>query len=175
MTVAQIVLMGVAGSGKTTVAGLLADRLGCVRAEADDFHPAANVAKMASGIPLDDDDRRPWLAAIGVWIGQQERAGRTAVVTCSALKRAYRDVLRAASPHVVFVHLTGTPELLAARMAGRKGHFMPPALLDSQLATLEPLAPDELGIALDVRQPPEVVAEQAAAFAALPGRGGVGP
>jgi len=164
VTVAQIVLMGVAGSGKTTVAGLLADRLGCVRAEADDFHPAANVAKMASGIPLDDDDRRPWLAAIGVWIGQQERAGRTAVVTCSALKRAYRDV-----------HLTGTPELLAARMAGRKGHFMPPALLDSQLATLEPLAPDELGIALDVRQPPEVVAEQAAAFAALPGRGGVGP
>jgi gluconokinase len=168
VAVAQIVVMGVAGAGKTTVAEHLARRLGCALAEADEFHSPANVAKMAAGTPLTDADRQPWLAAIGAWIAEQDRAGRTAVVTCSALKRAYRDRLRAASPHVLFVHLTGAPELLAARLAARRGHFMPPALLGSQLATLEPLGPDERGIALDVAAPAEALAAQAAAFAGAP-------
>lgn len=166
MPVAQIVVMGVAAAGKTTVAEALARRLGCPLAEADAFHPAANVAKMSAGVPLDDADRWPWLRAIAAWIGEQDRAGRTAVATCSALKRAYRDLLRAASPRVVFVHLSGAPALLAARLAGRTGHFMPPSLLASQLATLEPLGPDERGVVLDVAAPPEALAAQAAAFVA---------
>jgi gluconokinase len=174
--VAQIVVMGVAGAGKTTVARLLARRLGCALAEADDFHPPANVARMASGVPLTDEDRRPWLAAIAAWIAAQDGAGRDAVVTCSALKRAYRDVLRAASPRLLFVHLTAAPELLATRMAGRTGHFMPPSLLGSQIATLEPLDPDERGITLDAVAAPEALVERAAAFAMAAGvRGGGGP
>jgi gluconokinase len=147
--VVQIVVMGVAGSGKTTVASDLARRLGCDSADADQFHPPANVAKMAAGVPLDDADRRPWLDAIAAWVGARESAGRTAVVTCSALRRAYRDVLRAASPHVRFVHLTAPPELLAERLRQRRGHFMPASLLPSQLATLEPLGPDEAGLTVD--------------------------
>ncbi len=158
--VAQIVVMGVAGAGKTTVATRLAARLGCQVADADEFHPPANIAKMAAGIPLQDDDRWPWLDAIAAWIRAHAEARRTAVVTCSALKRAYRDVLRSASPGVVFVHLSGSPELIGERMRSRRGHFMPPALLASQLATLQPLDPDEPGLTVDVARTPEELVEQ---------------
>ena len=159
-TIAQIIVMGVAGSGKTTVAHRLAERLACDLADADDFHPPANVARMAAGIALQDEDRWPWLDAIAAWIRARAEAGRTAVVTCSALKRAYRDVLRAASARAVFVHLSGAPELIAARIANRHGHFMPPALLASQLATLEPLGPDEPGLVVDLARLPEELAEE---------------
>ncbi|WP_100349192.1 gluconokinase [Luteimicrobium subarcticum] len=150
--------MGVAGSGKTTVAQLLADTTGAAFVEADDLHPAANVVKMSAGHALDDDDRAPWLAAIRDRMDAEARAGRRTVLTCSALRRPYRDVLATATGRVVFVHLDGDPELLAARIAARTGHFMPPALLASQLATLEPLDPDEDGYVVDVTPPPETVA-----------------
>ena len=131
-----LVLMGVSGCGKSTVAALLAGRLGWDFEEGDDLHPAANVAKMAAGHPLDDADRRPWLAAVAAWIRQHTDAGRPGIITCSALKKSYRDVLR--GDRVMFVYLAGTREQIAARLAARHGHFMPPALLDSQFATLEP-------------------------------------
>jgi gluconokinase len=152
-----VVVMGVSGSGKTTVGEEVARRLGVVYGEADDFHPRRNVEKMESGIPLDDQDRAPWLAAIGAWLAEHDELG--AVATCSALKRAYRDTLRRAAPGTVFLHLQGSRDLLAERMSARQGHFMPSSLLESQLDTLEPLQPDEDGIALDVaRSPDDVVA-----------------
>jgi gluconokinase len=141
-----LVVMGVSGSGKTTVARGVAEELGWPFAEGDDFHPAANVAKMHAGIPLDDDDRRPWLLALADWIGEQEAAGRSAVVTCSALKRRYRDLLRSGHPSVLFAHVSVDPAVLRERLARRKGHYMPASLLDSQLAALEPLQPDESGV-----------------------------
>lgn len=157
-----IVVMGVAGTGKTTVGGLLADALGLPYAEGDAFHPAANVAKMSAGTPLDDSDRWPWLDAIGEWM--RTRAGRSGgVVAASCLKRAYRDRLRAAAPGTVFVHLTGERPLIEKRMAARKGHFMPTTLLDSQFATLEPLQADELGVLVDVSGTPEDITERALA------------
>jgi gluconokinase len=156
-----VVVMGVAGSGKTTVAELLAARFGVPHAEADDFHPQANIAKMSAGHPLTDEDRWPWLRAIAQWI-KQHAAADGGVVTCSALKRSYRDLLRDGSADVWFVHLTGTLELLAERLGARKGHFMPATLLDSQLADLEPLGPDEPGVTLDVRHSPEELVEAAA-------------
>ncbi|PJN37102.1 gluconate kinase [Streptomyces sp. CB02959] len=156
-----IVVMGVAGTGKTTIGPLAADALCVPYAEGDDFHPPANIAKMSAGIPLDDADRGPWLDAIGAWA--HGRAGRGGVVSCSALKRAYRDRLRAAAPGVVFLHLAGDRALIEARMAERKGHFMPTALLDSQFATLEPLGPDEAGVVVDVSGTPEQIADRAAA------------
>ncbi|AYG83846.1 Gluconokinase [Streptomyces hundungensis] len=156
-----IVVMGVAGTGKTTIGPLVAERLGVPYAEGDDFHPAANVAKMSAGIPLDDADRWPWLDAIGAWA--HGRAGLGGVVSSSALKRSYRDRLRAAAPGVVFLHLTGERGLIERRMAERKGHFMPAALLDSQFATLQPLGPDEAGVAVDVSGTPEDIAQRAAA------------
>jgi gluconokinase len=165
--VAQIVVMGVAGAGKTTIATRLSARLGCELADADDFHPRANVAKMAAGIPLQDEDRWPWLDAIAAWIRDRAEAGKTAVVTCSALKRAYRDVLRAASPGVVFVHLTGAPELIAERLRSRRGHFMPPALLASQIAALAPLAPDEPGLTVNVAGSPDELTGQIVAALGL--------
>ncbi|AEG43512.1 gluconokinase [Isoptericola variabilis] len=159
LDVEHVVVMGVAGSGKTTVATLLAARLGVEYAEADEFHSPENIAKMSAGTPLTDADRAPWLAAIRDWLTAEADAGRPGVVTCSALKRSYRDVLRSARGRVRFVHLTGTPELLAERMAHRSGHFMPTSLLPSQLATLEPLGDDEDGLAVDVAAPPEEIAE----------------
>ncbi|GAA1714754.1 gluconokinase [Isoptericola hypogeus] len=153
----HLVVMGVAGSGKTTIAGLLAERLGLDLAEADEFHPAENIEKMSSGTPLTDADREPWLAAIRDWLDREADAGRAAVVTCSALKRAYRDELRRARGSVRFVHLAGSPELLAERMTHRTGHFMPPELLPSQLATLEPLGRDEDGITVDIAASPEEI------------------
>ncbi|OKJ96986.1 gluconate kinase [Streptomyces sp. CB03234] len=156
-----VVVMGVAGTGKTTIGPLVAERLGVPYAEGDDFHPEANIAKMSAGVPLDDDDRWPWLDAIGRWA--QGRAGLGGVVSSSALKRAYRDRLRAAAPGVVFLHLTGDRALIEERMAARTGHFMPTALLDSQFATLQPLADDEAGVAVDVSGSPEDITDRAVA------------
>jgi gluconokinase len=156
-----VVVMGVAGTGKTTIGPLVADALGVPYAEGDDFHPAENVAKMSAGIPLDDADRGPWLDAIGQWAHGRE--GRGGVVSSSALKRIYRDRLRTAAPGLVFLHLTGSRELIEERMAERKGHFMPTALLDSQFATLQPLQDDEAGVAVDVSGSPEEIAARAVA------------
>ncbi|TDZ83112.1 Thermoresistant gluconokinase [Mycobacteroides salmoniphilum] len=155
-----VVVMGVAGVGKSTVAQALAQRLGAPCAEGDDFHPDANIAKMSAGIPLDDSDRWPWLQRIAVWMSERGREGSGAVVTCSALKRSYRDVLRAGYPAAFFVHLSGGRALIGDRMSHRAGHFMPTSLLDSQFEILEPLQPDENGVVLDVGiGPEELVAE----------------
>jgi carbohydrate kinase (thermoresistant glucokinase family) len=148
-----LVIMGVSGSGKTTVARPLAARLGWRFKEGDDFHPPANIAKMEAGTPLDDADRAPWLAAIAAWIDGQAVSGQGGVVTCSALKRAYRDRLRGGRPQVRIVYLKGTQQLISARLAKRQHHFMPPTLLASQFATLEPPAPDEHPIVIDIDQP----------------------
>ncbi|GAB2786175.1 gluconokinase [Streptomyces chlorus] len=163
-----VVVMGVAGTGKTTIGPLLAARYGVPYAEGDDFHPPANIAKMSAGTPLDDEDRWPWLDAIGEWA--HGRAGLGGVVSSSALKRSYRDRLRAAAPDVVFVHLTGDRALIEDRMSHREGHFMPTALLDSQFATLQPLEPDEVGVAVEVSgSPEEITAQAVAALANLSG------
>lgn len=154
-----VVVMGVAGTGKTTIGPLLAARLGVPYAEGDDFHPEANIAKMSAGTPLTDDDRWPWLDAIGAWA--RRRTGLGGVVGSSALKRAYRDRLRAAAPGIVFVHLTGDRTLIKNRMARRQGHFMPMALLDSQFDTLQPLEPDEAGVSVDVSGSPEEITARA--------------
>jgi len=143
--------MGVSAAGKSTVGTALALTLGVPFVDADDLHSDANRAKMAAGIPLTDDDRWPWLDAVGARLRDECDSGL--VVACSALRRAYRDRIREAAPGVVFVHLTGTPELLAARAGARTDHFMPPALLVSQLATLEPLEDDEAGVVADVAAP----------------------
>ncbi|MEV8435958.1 gluconokinase [Actinosynnema sp. NPDC051121] len=158
-----VVVMGVSGSGKSTVARLLADRLAWPMAEADEFHPPANIAKMSAGTPLTDADRAPWLAALRDWITDRAAAGESTVVTCSALKRAYRDVLREAGARVRFLFLHGTADVIADRMGRRSGHFMPPSLLRSQFDALEPLRSDEDGAAVDVAQPPEPIVEQAVA------------
>jgi gluconokinase len=152
--------MGVSGSGKSTVAEGLVDRLGWEFAEGDDFHPPANVAKMRSGQPLDDDDRWPWLRRLADWIGEREQAGRPVVVTCSALKRSYRDLLRNGHPSVWFAHVTVDPDLLRERVAGRTGHYMPASLVESQLAALEPLQDDEPGAAISGGGAPAVVVDE---------------
>jgi gluconokinase len=142
----SVVVMGVSGSGKSTVGAALARRLGVPFADADAFHPAANVAKMAAGTPLDDDDRRPWLDAVGQWLADHDDG----VMSCSALKRRYRDQLRSHRTDIAFLLLTGSPELIGVRQAGRPRHFMPPSLLMSQFDALEPLEPDEYGMTVDV-------------------------
>lgn len=153
-----LLIMGVAGSGKTTIARALAERLGWHYQEGDALHPPANVAKMSAGTPLTDADRWPWLHAIAAIIDTWRAEGRSGIVTCSALKRAYRDILIGPRPDVRLVFLAGTKPLIAARMAARTGHFMPPTLLDSQLATLEPPGPDENPIFIDIASPPEAIA-----------------
>lgn len=145
-----IVVMGVSGSGKSTVGAALAQRLRVPFADADDFHPQANIAKMTAGEPLDDDDRYPWLEAIGEWLAARDGSG--GVMSCSALKRKYRDQLRRHCAGVEFLHLAGTPEVIGRRQASRPGHFMPASLLASQFETLEPLEPDESGVTIDVDQ-----------------------
>jgi gluconokinase len=145
-----VVLMGVTGSGKTTLGQLLADQLGWTFVEGDAFHPEANVQKMRRGEPLTDADRAPWLRALRARIDELAAAGRSAVVACSALKQAYRDVLADGRPEVVFVHLTAPAAVIRDRLDHRRGHYMPPALLDSQLATLEPPAG---ACAVDVTSP----------------------
>ena len=152
-----ILVMGVAGCGKTTVGRQLAVELGWKFIEADDFHPPANVAKMAAGHPLTDEDRAPWLAALRVEIDRRLARQESAVVTCSALKERYRKVIVANPEQVKIVHLHGSVELLRARISGRVGHFMPPALLDSQLAALE--SPTD-ALTLDVVHPPEALVAQ---------------
>lgn len=144
---APIVVMGVSGSGKSTVGAALAQRLRVPFADADDFHPPANIDKMSAGQPLDDDDRYPWLEAIGQWLADHPAGG---VMSCSALKRRYRDQLREHCPDVEFLHLSGTAEVIGARQASRPGHFMPASLLTSQFQTLEPLQADEAGHVIDV-------------------------
>ena len=149
--------MGVAGSGKTTVGALLAGQLHWPYAEADDFHPQSNVDKMAAGHPLTDEDRTPWLAAIGRWIDERRAAHEPGIVSCSGLKRAYRDQLRAGRPEVLVVFLEGSRELLGRRMVARHGHFMRPEMLESQFADLEPPTPDEGVIEVSVDAAPEQI------------------
>ncbi|WP_369133730.1 gluconokinase [Modestobacter sp. I12A-02662] len=141
----SIVVMGVSGSGKTSVSQELTRQLGWEYIEGDDLHPEANVAKMAAGTPLQDEDRWPWLRRVAEEIGAHEAAGSSVIVTCSALRRAYRDLLREGHPSVWFAHVHVSEAVLAERLRNRQGHYMPPSLLGSQLATLEPLGEDEPG------------------------------
>jgi gluconokinase len=150
----RILLMGVSGSGKSTLGPMLGQALGVPFADADAFHPPANIEKMSRGEPLTDADRTPWLMALGAWLAAQPQGG---VIGCSALKRAYRDMLRAAVPGLRLIFLSGSPELIAARQAARPGHFMPASLMASQFATLEPPAPEEGALTLDIAQPPEAL------------------
>jgi gluconokinase len=157
---AVIVVMGVASSGKTSLGERLAERLGWPFRDADSFHPPANVAKMSGGIPLTDEDRKPWLAAIAAWIDELRATGGNGIVTCSALKRAYRDVIVGGRPDVALVYLKGSRELIGQRMAARQHHFMPPALLDSQFATLEEPGADENPLVVQVEASKDAIVEQ---------------
>lgn len=168
VVVVPIVVMGVSGCGKSTVGTALARRWQVPFLDADDLHDPGSVAKMAAGRPLDDADRLPWLARIGTWLGTHPDG---AVVACSALTRGYRDLLRSHCPGTVFIHLTGPPGLIAERLAHRTGHFMPPALLPSQLRTLEPLGDDEAGGTVDIDGPIDhLVARCVGLVALLPAR-----
>jgi gluconokinase len=157
--VTTLVLAGVAGAGKSSVMAALQDRLGWPSLEGDTIHPASNVHKMAAGRPLTDADREPWLRRIGEWIGEREREGVSSLVTCSALRRAYRDLLRNGHPSVWFVHLDAPRSVVEERMEGRTGHFMPASLLASQLETLEPLGQDEPGTTIDATEPIDTITE----------------
>lgn len=159
-----LVVMGVSGSGKSTIGSALADRLGVPFVDGDELHPEANVAKMSAGIPLTDEDRWPWLAVVGERLHAARGTGL--VVACSALKRSYRDAIAGHAPAVFFLLLDGSREVLLRYLGRRRGHFMPVSLLDSQLATLEPLGADEPGATIEIDAPiPDVVAR---ALAALP-------
>ena len=151
--------MGASGSGKTTVGTLLAQELEVPFVDSDALHPLANVEKMASGVRLNDEDRWPWLRAVGSALADADQG---LVVACSALKRSYRDAIRAEGPDAIFVYLDGSRELFADRLSKRENHFMPPSLLDSQLESLEPLRDDEKGIAMNVLDAPYVIAGEAA-------------
>ena len=155
--------MGVSGSGKSTVGAALAHRLDVPFADADAFHPAANIAKMSAGVPLCDADRRPWLDAVGHWLADH----RNGVMSCSALKRRYRDQLRSYRADLAFLHLTGSPGVIGARQAGRPGHFKPSSLVMSQFAALEPLGPDERGLAIDVDNSVDVIIDTFVRFLGL--------
>jgi beta-N-acetylhexosaminidase len=164
----QVIVMGVSGCGKTTIGDLVARGLGVPFLDGDSLHPVDNVAKMAAGTPLTDEDRWPWLATVGSQLAAAGDGGL--VLACSALRRSYRDAIRAQSPDTVFLHLHGSKEVLGARVEGRSGHFMPPALLESQMATLEPLEADERGVVVDIAAPvSQVVAEALAGIAAVAG------
>ena len=149
----QVIVMGVSGSGKSTIGALIAHSLDVQFTDADGLHPQANIVKMAGGVPLTDADRWPWLALVGQALADAGAEGRGLVVACSALKRVYREAISQAAPNVRFVHLAGSLEVLSKRLEGRSEHFMPPALLESQLATLEELHDDEPGFAVDIDQP----------------------
>jgi gluconokinase len=157
-----VVVMGVSGSGKTTVAKLLAERAGWRFQEGDTLHPPANVEKMSAGIPLTDADRLPWLRKIAETIDSWRAHGESGVVTCSALKRSYRDIIVGDRPDVRLVYLKGSHDLIRQRMAARHGHFMPSTLLDSQFATLEEPSPDENAITVDIEGSPEKIAREIA-------------
>lgn len=154
---AHVVVMGVSGSGKSTIAVQVAERVGWVFADADSFHPATNIEKMRSGIPLTDADRRPWLLALGRWMAEQGGQGNSTVLACSALMRSYRDLLSQATD-VAFIHLHGPADVIESRMRARD-HFMPASLLSSQFAILEELQEDEIGIVLDLGLSPEELVE----------------
>ena len=160
--------MGVCGSGKSTVGAAIALNLNATFLEGDEFHPPANVARMATGIALTDDDRQGWLQTLGAQLGAASREGRSVVLSCSALKRSYRDTLRQQASDLALVYLAGTPELLAQRMAGRSGHYMPPSLLASQLATLEPPQADEHALTLDIARSPQAIVQDALAWLGHP-------
>jgi gluconokinase len=164
-----LVVMGVSGSGKSTVAALVAERLGWIFVDGDSFHTPEHIAQMHAGRALDDQDRAPWLARIATWIGQRLAAGEPGVVVCSALRRAYRDVLTDGRPEVRIVYLEGSRALIAGRLAARHGHFMPLRLLDSQFAILEPPGPEEHAVAVGIEDPPEQVAETVIARLGLGG------
>lgn len=163
-----LVVMGVSGVGKSSVAAQLVAATGWAFVEGDHLHPERNRTAMAAGRPLADEDRWPWLRALAAWIGEQESGGRSAVLTCSALRRTYRDVLRDGHASVRFVHLLAPAATVAARLNARSGHYMPPSLLDSQLVTLEPLQEDEPGIVVDTAADPGVVARRALSLLSLP-------
>jgi gluconokinase len=156
--------MGVCGSGKSTLGAALARELGASFLEGDEFHPPDNVARMAAGVALTDADRQSWLQNLGARLGDARHAGQAVVLSCSALKRSYRDTLRSQAPDLALVYLAGTPDLLAQRMAARKGHYMPPSLLASQLATLEPPQEDEHALTLDVALAPDALLHEALAW-----------
>jgi carbohydrate kinase (thermoresistant glucokinase family) len=161
-------MMGVSGSGKTTVAALLAGRLGWTFEEGDALHPQANVDKMHAGHPLDDTDRAPWLAKVADWVDAQLDAGQSGVITCSSLKRSYRALIDRRGKGVEFVYLHGSRELIASRLATRHGHYMPASLLDSQFATLEEPAADEPAIRVEIGEPPEAIAADIVEALGLP-------
>ncbi|MFT2817578.1 gluconokinase [Leifsonia sp. A12D58] len=154
-----LVVMGVSGCGKSTVAALLAGRLHWEFEEGDSLHPPANVKKMAAGHPLTDADRMPWLEKVADWIDDRHAAGENGVITCSALKRSYRELLNRRHAGVIFVYLSGSRDLIASRMAARQGHFMPTALLDSQFAALEEPAPDEPAVSIEIGRKPKAIAQ----------------
>ncbi|MFN3924590.1 MAG: gluconokinase, partial [Pseudarthrobacter sp.] len=164
----RVIVMGVSGCGKTTIGDLVARELGVPFLDGDSLHPVENVAKMAAGTPLTDEDRWPWLATVGTELANAGDGGL--VLACSALRRSYRDAIREQAPDTVFLHLHGSKDVLRARTEGRSGHFMPPALLDSQLATLEPLDAGETGIVVDIAAPVQQVVREA-----LDGLAAVGP
>lgn len=160
---AAVVVMGVSGAGKSTVGKLIAARLDCAFRDADSFHPKANIEKMSRGEPLTDDDRWPWLKAIAAWIAEHRAAGTTCVVTCSALKRVYRDIVTdRQSADVRLVHLKGDFGLIEARLKARKGHFMPTALLESQFDALEEPGADERPVTISIDATPEEIAARVA-------------
>ncbi|MFG6195508.1 gluconokinase [Nonomuraea sp. JJY05] len=164
----HVVVMGVSGAGKTTVARRISELTGLRFAEADEFHPEANVARMRAGIPLNDADRWPWLRDLAAWMAARHAEGVSTVLACSALKRSYRDVLRQGPPEVEFVHLDGPATLIRDRLTRRTGHYMSPGLFDSQRATLEHLGPEESGMVLEVALPPDELAAAVTARLGLP-------
>jgi carbohydrate kinase (thermoresistant glucokinase family) len=163
-----LVVMGVSGSGKTTVATILARRLGWPFEEGDSLHSPSSIGKMSAGLPLTDADRRDWLLKVADWVEARLDRGESGIITCSALKRQYRDVINRRSSGVVFVFLAGSKETIGARLAARTGHFMPAALLDSQLADLEEPAPGEPAIRVDVEKVPDAIAQEVLERIALP-------
>ena len=162
MALRPVVVMGVSGSGKSTIGALLAHALRVPFLEGDSFHPPANVARMAAGIALTDADREGWLQTLAQQLRLHTMLG--VVLSCSALKRRYRDILRSGAPDLALLHLAGSADVLAQRMIGRSGHYMPPSLLASQLATLEPPQPDEHALTLDITQPVPQLLQRALAW-----------
>jgi len=171
----HIVVMGVSGCGKSTVARRLAERTGFLFADADDYHSDENVERMRRGVPLNDADRIPWLNRLAWWLAHQDRLGRSTVLACSALRRKYRDILRSGVPRLEFVHLDGPMHVIQLRLAHRAGHYMPASLLESQYDALEPLQPDEHGIVLELARTPDELADQAIQQLHLPVHPDEGP
>lgn len=160
VTYPPMVVMGVQGTGKSTIGQALAARLNVTFIDGDDLHPVANKQKMAAGHPLDDEDRVPWLKVIGRTVAEQQQAGRITIVACSALKRWYRELLRHDVPEMLFVHLVGDRDVLEERLAHRDHEYMPTGLLDSQIDTLEPLADWEHGVEVDITRSPEAIVDE---------------